>query len=65
MDDEISLYTTGIMSMTHTTKRSGKTEKQWEPNLVGIQWNKPQRSNPMKFFTTTIIIIVIIRCSSF
>jgi len=54
-DDEISLYTIGIISMTDTTKRFCKTEKQWNQNHVGIQWNMPQGSNPMKFVTTIII----------
>ena len=54
-DDEISLYTIGIMSMTDTTARFGKTEKQWNQNHVGIQWNMPQRSKQIKFVTTIII----------
>jgi hypothetical protein len=54
-DDEISLYTIGIMSMTGTRTRFGKAEKQWNQSHVGIQWNMPQRSNPMKFVTTIII----------
>jgi hypothetical protein len=59
-DDEISLYTVGIMSMTDTTTRFGKTEKQWNQNHIWIQWNMHQRSNHMKFVTTIIITMMMI-----
>ena len=61
-DDEISLCTIGIMSMTDTTKRSGGTEKQWEPKPC---WDSMEQAPTFQHYEVrhdnnnkTMIIIV-------